>query len=133
MTCGIELKGNEARIVVMDGTRSSFEIVSSAPKKIKLEDSNNQEDVQGFLNEFNAFVEQFGIEKIGVKERATKGKFAGGSVSFKMEGLIQSGRTKVILIHSRTIKSKIKGAEIDLSSVNKYQEEAMKIAWILMD
>jgi len=132
MTCGIELKGNEARIVLLEGTKNSYRIISEAPKKIKLLDSGNQDDVHRFVNEFNEFVREYGINKAGIKERGTKGKFAGGSVSFKMEGLIQASTVEVVLIHSRTIKAKIKGEEIDLSSVNKYQEEALKLAWVML-
>ena len=131
MTCGIELKGNEARIVVLEGNQEAYNIIGSAPKKIKLDDPNNQDSVKHFLNEIITFVEQFDIQKIGIKERATKGKFAGGSVSFKMEGLLQTSSAEVMLIHSRTIKAKLKNEVLDFTLVNKYQEEALKVAWIL--
>lgn len=131
-TCGIELKGNEARIVVLEGSQDNYEIITTAPNKIKITDPNNQEEIKGFFNETTSFFNSFEIGSAAIKERATKGKFAGGSVSFKMEALIQNTDTNITLIHSRTLKSKLKGIELDFSSVNKYQEEALKLAWVLL-
>ena len=131
-TCGIDLKGNAAIVVILEGEPDNFKIISTEFKKIKLEDSTNQEDVQSFSSAINSFFKANNIDKIGIKGRATKGKFAGGSVSFKMEGLIQNTDFSVSLIPGATLKSKLKNQEVEFVGVNNYQIEAMKIAYYLL-
>lgn len=130
-TCGIDLKGNEARLVILEGNKESFSIVDVV-KKIKLTQSNDQDDVRQFSGDLSNLFKENNIDLVGIKERGTKGKFAGGSVSFKMEGLIQNTEVHVEIIHSRTIKAKLKDVTLDYTVINKYQEDALNVAWYLL-
>ena len=130
--CGIELKGNAAIVVILEGEPDNFKILPTKLKKIKLEDSTSQEDVQSFSKAINSFFKINKIDRIGIKGRATKGKFAGGSVSFKMEGLIQNTDFSVSIIHGLTMKSKLKNQDVEFVGVLNYQIEAMKMAYCLM-
>jgi hypothetical protein len=98
--CGIELKSNIASLVVInDGEYIDLKI-----KKIILENDENQDDIRKFCNEFLLFLEQNFIDKVVIKKRAKKGNFAGGPVTFKMEGLIQlNPLCEVELISAQTI------------------------------
>lgn len=131
--CGIELKGNEAIIVSLEGSKEDYKITSSEIKKIKLKDSSSQSDVRSFYNEIVNFFKEINFNLIAIKARATKGKFAGGSTSFKMEGLIQNTDYDVQIIHTATTKAKLKGITIDPVPVNKYQIEALKLAISLLE
>jgi hypothetical protein len=124
--CGIELKSNIASLVVInDGEYIDLKI-----KKIILENDENQDDIRKFCNEFLLFLEQNFIDKVVIKKRAKKGNFAGGPVTFKMEGLIQlNPLCEVELISAQTISSFEKKNEIVKPiELKKYQEQAFLAA-----
>jgi len=126
--CGIELKSNEARIVSIESDGGAYQLIATDIKKIKLEDPKAQVAAISFRRSFAKFFESNNFDKIGIKERGRKGRFAGGSDSFKMEGIIQTLDYPVELIHSNTIKAKIKGKTLKTEDLNAYQVEAFKTA-----
>lgn len=131
-TCGIELKGNEARIVVLEGNPEDYVIVSTGISKIALDDPKNQDEVRFFYNEFVAFLEDGDFDRIGIKERVSRGRFAGGTTTFKIEGLIQNTDFPVEIIHQSKIKARLKDTELDISTIHDYQVEAMRVAYYLL-
>ena len=131
-TCGIDLKGSDAIVVCLEGDATRYKLIETETKRISLTDSFDQKEVQIFQQKIAALLSQQGIDKVGIKERATKGKFAGGSVSFKMEGLIQNCNTPVSIVHLRTIKAKLKNAEIAEIKLNAYQKDAFDLAVFLL-
>ena len=130
--CGIDIKGNNAILSCLEGDKDGYVLIAESTRKIGLEDSKSQEDVRGFSRAINAFFEEMNFDKVAIKARGEKGRFAGGPTSFKIEGLIQNTAFEVEVIHGATVKSKIKGIEIDFASVKKYQEESLKVAVMLM-
>jgi len=68
------------------------------------------------------------LESKTKKTRAKKGKFAGGSVSFKIEGILQNSSYPVHLYSGAKMKSKLKNKEIDTTTINAYQVEALRAA-----
>ena len=76
------------------------------------------------------FVRVNNIELIAIKKRATKGKFAGGSVSFKIEGLLQAlPDCRVVLYAPPTIAAKHKSNKFQSpSGIFSYQKEAFLTA-----
>ncbi len=130
--CGIELKGSEARIISIDHDGEDYEFIAINIKKIKLNDTKSQEAARSFRADFQKLFGDNDFNKIAVKERGTKGKFAGGAASFKMEGLIQSLDYNVEVIHTATIKSRIKDKKLNMAGINNYQEEALKVALSLV-
>ena len=130
--CGIELKGNNAIIASLSGDKDDYEIIAEKVKKIGLNDTKVQEDIRSFSKAIVQFFDEMNFDKIGIKARAEKGKFAGGPMSFKMEGLIQNTNYGVEIIHGATIRAKLKGISIDSSAIMKYQEEALNIAVYLL-
>lgn len=130
--CGIELKSNEARIIAIEGHKEDYEIVKTEFDKIKLEDSKDQKEVQAFRESMLEFLSWHDFDLIGIKERITKGRFAGGALSFKMEGLIQTADDEILLVHNMSMKSVLKEVEIPVDSIKKYQMEAFKVALFLL-
>ena len=130
--CGIDIKGNNAILTCLEGNSASYELIATEIRKIGLGDSKVQEDVRSFSKAINQFLNDMNFDQIAIKARGEKGRFAGGPTSFKIEGLIQNTSYNVEIMHSATIKAKLKGVEIDLSSVKKYQEEALKLAVLLL-
>ncbi|RXK12754.1 hypothetical protein CP965_09270 [Halarcobacter mediterraneus] len=120
--CGIELKANNIILVVLDNKN----FLDLKIKKLTLEDDEKQEDIRKFCNEFLLFLENENIEKVVIKKRAKKGNFAGGAVTFKLEGLIQlNPLCEVELISAQSISSFEKKNQIEFpNSLKKYQEQA---------
>lgn len=131
--CGIELKSNEARIVSIEVDETDdYNYIATQTKKIKLNDSKSQEGTRSFQEAFNKFFQDNNFNKIGVKERMKRGKFAGGADSFKMEGIIQTLDFPIEIMHTATVKSKIKEKKLKTDEINAYQEEALKVALSLI-
>lgn len=120
--CGIELKSNNAILTVLENNK----FIELKIKKIVLDNDENQNDIRIFCNDFLLFLEQNEIEKVYIKKRAKKGNFAGGAVTFKIEGLIQlNPLCEVELVSSQAISSFEKKNNIEFpNSLNKYQEQA---------
>ena len=133
--CGIELKGNDAILVCLEGDANQYSLILMEKKKIPLKDSVNQLAVNVFASKINSFLEENEFDKVGIKARATKGRFAGGSVSFKMEALIQTADVNVEVIHGSTVKSKLKQKmnEVEKAEINSYQKEALMVALYLLN
>ena len=133
-TCGIELKGNDAIIICLEGNVDEYQLVLTKIKKINLKDTLSQEDIRAFSKQINEFLEDNDFDKVGIKARATKGRFAGGSVSFKMEALIQNSNAVVHLVSGATLRAKLKSRieSIDTSEINSYQEGALHVALYMM-
>ena len=120
--CGIELKANQTILVVIrDG-----EFLDLKTKKITLEDDEIQENIRYYCNDLLVFLKENNIDQVFVKKRAKKGNFAGGAVTFKMEGFIQlNPHCSVELISSQKISSYEKKNEIIFpDTLKKYQEQA---------
>ncbi len=120
--CGIELKANNVILVILKNS----EYMDTKIKKITIEDDEKQEDIRKFCNEFLDFLEKNEIEKVFIKKRAKKGTFAGGAVTFKLEGLIQLNPIcNVELISSQSIATFEKKNQIEFpQELKKYQEQA---------
>ena len=120
--CGIELKANNIILVVL----SDNNYIETKIKKLIIEDDEKQEDIRKFCNEFLDFLQKNEIEKIYIKKRAKKGTFAGGAVTFKIEGLIQlNPLCSVDLISSQSISTFEKKNKIEFpKELKKYQKQA---------
>jgi hypothetical protein len=120
--CGIELKSNNVILVVLDDNK----YCDLKIKKLILEDDEKQGDIRQFCNDFLLFLEQNQIDKVVIKKRAKKGNFAGGAVTFKLEGLIQlNPMCEVELISPQAISSFEKKNMIEFpTTLKKYQEQA---------
>ena len=118
---GIELKGSTCIGVILD---SSLNLVSTL--KIELNDSYNSSAVNDFAEQFKAFLSSHNPDVIVVKKRQEKGKFAGGAISFKMEGLIQFlGKETTTFISAAQLSAFQKKPHGDLPDVKKYQSQAL--------
>jgi hypothetical protein len=125
--CGIELKGDEARVISITTEGEGYSVVPLAVDKFKIKDPSSQTDIQSFATAFQAFLADGKFDAIGIKGRMTKGRFAGGSTSFKMEGIIQNMPFMVSIINQATMRSKLKDTEIDVPGCKEYQTEALKV------
>lgn len=124
--CGIEIKSNYAILCVVEKNDDIVDYIDLKIKKIILENDEKKDDIITFFQEFSLFLEKNKIDKVVIKKRAKKGTFSGGSVTFKIETIIQMNTIcDVLLVSGATINSFEKKNEIILPhSLKKYQEQA---------
>lgn len=87
--CGIEMSGSEVVLALLDGSKASFSHIDIEPRKILFSDDENADEVKAFRDALFAFFRENKVNLIVIKKRGKKGKFAGGSTGFKIEGIIQ--------------------------------------------
>lgn len=131
---GIDLDKNEARFVVLAGHAHNFEIVPTAIERLGLADPKDQQEVREFQTSVQAFFDEYAVDAVAIRERLAKGRMKGGTITFKLEGLIQLCRQPVTLISPATIRKSITAANIDFAElpIAKFQHEAYGAAYTLM-
>ena len=127
--CGIELKGNDAVICLMLFEEGLYTLLECRVKKISISDATNQQQLQKFQFEFAKLMADYQVDHVVIKERMTRGKFAGGSVSFKLEASIQLiEKLNVTLLSSAKIKETLKNSDTSMNfndtGLKQFQEQA---------
>jgi Protein of unknown function (DUF3010) len=130
--CGIELKGDEARVIGVVTKGDSYSVTPLAVDKFKIKDPSSQQEMQSFAATFQQFLKAGHFDGIGIKGRMTKGRFSGGSTSFKMEGIIQCMPFTISIINPATIRAKLKNTELNLTGCKEYQIEALKVVLTML-
>ncbi|MBC8318321.1 MAG: DUF3010 family protein [Desulfobulbaceae bacterium] len=87
--CGVEMSGSEVKLVLLQGTKASFNHIDIEPRKIKLIDDENPNAVKTFRDSIFAFFKENQVALVVIKKRGKKGQFSGGPIGFKLEGIIQ--------------------------------------------
>ena len=125
------MKGSEARIVLLDGSKASFSHINVDPRKIKLTDDDNQDEVRAFCNSIYAFFRENKVELVAIKKRGKKGDYSGGPIGFKLEGIIQLyDGCSVKLVAPQTISAaQRKHSPEKPKNLNKYQYPAFETAF----
>lgn len=129
-TLGITLKARRAVYVILEGLPEDYKVIEAG--YIELKDSKDQELVKLFYHKWMELIDTNDFNAIGIKARVAKGRFAGGALTFKMEGLIQMSDYPIQLIHDARIRSKLKDLDPPYGDIKVYQEDAAKVAYYLL-
>ncbi|GAA5215775.1 DUF3010 family protein [Corallincola platygyrae] len=135
--CGVELKGSEAIICLLSLEQGLFEIPDCRTSRIAISKSTTTEEMRKFQFDFAKLMEDYKVEQVVIKERMTKGKFAGGAVSFKLESAIQLIKElNVDLISATEIKETVKRnpmpVEFKATGLKQFQEQAFTAAYAFL-
>jgi hypothetical protein len=127
--CGVELKGNDAVICLIIFEKGLYTLLECRVKKISISDATNQQQLQKFQFDFTKLMADYQVDHVVIKERMTRGKFAGGSVSFKLEASIQLiENLNVTLLSSAKIKETLKNSHTSMNfndtGLKQFQEQA---------
>ncbi|MBV5317659.1 MAG: DUF3010 family protein [Desulfobulbaceae bacterium] len=124
--CGVELKGSEAIFALIEVVNEEISLVACQTRKIKFGDTAEQQSARLFYDAICVFILEHKIEQIGIKQRAPKGPFAGGPVTFKMEGLFQlNPHAAIQLFPGPTIAAATRRHDFKVpDQLNQYQAEA---------
>lgn len=133
--CGIDIKGSQANLVILENEGGSYKHVNIDPKKIKLDDDESTEDVRSFRDVFQAIIREQQIKYLGIKKRNKTGKYAGGPISFKIEGILQlMDACQIHLVSPVTISSVIKKLSPKIpDTLFSYQKQAFETALTILE
>jgi len=133
--CGVELSGNDAVICLLHLEDQNFNLPDCRVRKLSLPKAHSRDDLQHFQNTFKKLMSDYGIEKVAVKERALKGKFAGGAIGFKLEAAIQLiAEFDVVMLSQKDIKLALSENRLPISfadtGLKVFQEAAFTAAYV---
>lgn len=136
--CAVDLKANDAIICLMSLTDGLYSLHECRVKKISIADASNGVQLQRFQFDFVKLMADYQVEHVVIRERMTKGKFAGGAVSFKLEAAIQlADSLKVSLLSPSKIKEIIKNSRVQMSfeetGLKQFQQHAFMTGFAFLD
>lgn len=129
--CGIEMSGSEAILVLLNGRKSNFSYSEVKPRKLKLSDDTDTDEVKAFRDSLFAFFRENYVDLVVIKKRGKKGDYPGGPIGFKLEGIAQLyDNCPVTLIAPQTISAVIRKHSPSIpKSLRKYQHKAFQTAY----
>jgi len=134
--CGVELKGSEAVICLLSYQDGLFSIPECRVRKVEFNKQNRSGDIKYFQSTFAKLMEDYKVDKVVIKERPLKGKFAGGALGFKMEAAIQLiPNLDVEVISATAFKEAIKRNPVtvafDETGLKVFQQPAFELAYAI--
>ena len=135
--CGIELTGNDAVVCLLHEDQGLFNLPDARIRKLTLKKDHTRADLQRFQADMVQFLKDYKVEKVVIKERLHKGKFAGGAISFKLEAAIQLipiPEIDVALVSAAQIKSVVAEHPLPVAfaetGLKQFQEGAFMAAYV---
>ncbi len=131
--CGIDISGNHAVLLLVEGTKEAFSIVETRPLKIELSDHSSSDHIKEFYKAVHTYFAENKIEHVAFKSGST-GRFKSGPAVFKMEALIQMCDIQVAMVKPQTLTAfwKKNGPSFDHLGLKKYQENAFKVGYYFL-
>jgi len=132
--CGVELKGNDAVICLLSHADSVVHLPDCRVAKLTIGNANDTQEIKKFQFSFAKLIQDYKIEKVVIRQRQTKGKFAGGAVGFKLESAIQLiDGVDVKVVSPTDIKESLKRNPLAIqfkdTGLKQYQEQAFTTAY----
>lgn len=136
--CGVELKGNEAIICLINKSDGMIDLPDCRVSKFDITEPSKTESIRDFQFKFKKLMEDYQVETVVIKERVMKGKFAGGAVGFKLEAAIQLIDTvEVEVLSAMDQKASLKRApemlRIKEIGLKGYQQEAYEAGFAFLN
>jgi len=133
--CGVELSGNDAVICLLQLESQQFTLPECRVRKLTLPKEHTREDLQYFQTTFAKLMKDYAIDKVAIKERALKGKFAGGAIGFKLEAAIQlMDNIDVVVLSQQDIKLGLSQKHLPIpfkeTGLKVFQEAAFTVAYV---
>ena len=136
--CGVELKGNEAIICLVNKSDGMIDLPDCRVSKFDITEPSKTESIRDFQFKFKKLMQDYQIETVVIKERLMKGKFAGGAVGFKLEAAIQLiDDIEVEVLIAADQKASLKRApemvRVKEIGLKGYQQEAYEAAYAFLN
>ncbi|WP_371195090.1 DUF3010 family protein [Glaciecola sp. SC05] len=132
--CGVEIKGTEAVISILDYRDGLFTIPDCRARKVEFSKRNRTADLSYFQSSFAKLMEDYKVDRVVIKERPLTGKFSGGGLGFKMEAAIQLIKNiEVQTITLQALKASLKrnpvSVEFSETGLKIFQQAAFEVAY----
>lgn len=136
--CGVELKGNDAIICLLSQSDGMMELPDCRVSKLSIENPLETQSIRDFQFSFAKLMEDYGVEKVVIKERLMKGKFAGGAVGFKLESAIQLiDSVEVHTMNATDLKASLKRTppqvRVKEVGLKHYQQDAFEAGFAFLN
>ncbi|TRY33955.1 DUF3010 family protein [Aliiglaciecola sp. M165] len=135
--CGIDLKGSEANLCLLSFENEVFMLPECRVRKLTYPKQDSTEEIRKFQFAFKKLMEDYQIQRVVIRERPSKGKFAGSAAGFKLEAAIQLIDTLNVDVLSAThIKTLIKRNPVPVpfseTGLKGFQEAAFNTAYAMI-
>jgi len=132
--CGVELTANDAVICLLNLDAQQFNLPDCRVRKISLPKNHTCENLKYFQTSFAQLMKDYSVDKVVIRERAAKGKFAGGAISFKLESAIQLiANLEVEILTTTAIKKTLEETPLPVpfadTGLKGFQEAAFNVAY----
>ncbi|SDI85963.1 Protein of unknown function [Ferrimonas sediminum] len=136
--CAVELKSNEAIVCILGLDRGLFNVAECRARKLTLNDGTAVKPLKAFQAEFAKLVSDYKVDKVVIRERPMKGKFAGSAIGFKMEAAMQLAEgIDVEVVSGTAIKESLKRQPVDIGmkevGLKQFQEHAFATGYAYLN
>ena len=130
--CGVDLKGNEAIVSLVSLADGLFHLPDCRTRRLTLADTSAK-GLKSFQSTFAKLVEDK-IDAVIIRQRQSKGKFAGSAIGFKLEAAIELIEGLQVVIFSPTdIKESLRRNPLAVpfsdTGLKQFQETAFTTAY----
>ena len=134
IVCGIQIAGSKAIFTFLKKRNGDIQDITGNFRKLELANDENCNEVRSFSKTIKSLFDNLNPKRIGIIKRNKSGPFSGGTVSFKIEGLIQIyEKNNVELISLNTLKKFQKEKLPVITPQCKYQEDSCLLAHYLLE
>ena len=137
--CGVDLKSNEANVCLLSLIDGLFHVPDCRTRRLTLADSSAK-GLKSFQSTFAKLVADYKIDAVIIRQRQSKGKFAGGAIGFKLEAAIELIEGLDVIVYSPTdIKESLRRNPIAVpfaeTGLKQFQEPAFTsaYAWLMQN
>lgn len=132
--CGIELSGNDAVITLLNTEGGMFVLPECRVRRVTCKDPDDISELKYFQKTMLQLFNDYQVEKVVIKARMKKGRFAGGANGFKLEAALQlMPDLDVVLLSAADQKAFLKHQPLPISfaetGLKKFQETAFMAAY----
>lgn len=132
--CGVEINSNDVNVCLLSLTGDIFELPDFRSRRLTLTDINSTRELRYFQQTFAKLMHDYQVDKVVIRQRPMKGKFAGGAVGFKLEAAIELiTEINVVLMSPTDIKESLKRNPVQIAyadtGLKVYQEVAFNTAF----
>ena len=136
--CGVEIKHNEVVVCLLEKKDDLFHLPDCRAQRLTLASVDSRQALIAFQAAFIKLMQDYKVDKVAIRERPLKGKFAGSGLGFKLEAAIQlSDGFEVELLTPAAIKECISQhplpVRFEATELKAFQETAFITAYACIE
>lgn len=130
---GVDLKSNEATLCLLSLADGVFHIPDCRSRRLTLADTSAK-GLKNFQSTFAKLVADYKADAVIIRQRQSKGKFAGSAIGFKLEAAIELiADLNVVVFGPTEIKESLRRNPISVpfseTGLKQFQEPAFTTAY----